>query len=87
MLKVNKLNKLLQITYRKPMTVKELANEFNFPYNEYQERQLRLSLATFVAIGIMDATRRLRCCGGRPPYQYESKYKTLSSATENCETI
>jgi hypothetical protein len=75
--------KLVKLIYRKPLTIKELDKIFSFPYNEYGDRQLRLTLATLITTGVVEATRRLKYCNGRPPYQYESKYKTITEAESN----
>ncbi len=78
MLGFNDVTKLIKLIYKNPMTIRELSDAFQFPYNEYKERQLRLTLATLVTTGTVNVSRRLKYCNGRPPTQYEAKCKTIT---------
>lgn len=83
----NDLTKLVKMIYKNPMTIRELSNTFQFPYNAYQERRLRLTLATLVTTGMVDVSRRLNYCNGRPPTQYEAKCKTITEYVKSTSNM
>jgi hypothetical protein len=81
------LTRLVRLIYKNPMTIRELSDMFQFPYNAYQERRLRLTLATLVTTGIVDVSRRLNYCSGRPPTQYEAKCKTITEYVKSTSNM
>lgn len=71
-LNYNDCFKILNITYKNPLTIREILNVLGYQMYDYKEKQVRLTVAKFTADNIMIATRRLNSGMGRPPYQYES---------------